>query len=136
VGYVRRLEECLIRTLAQLGVAAGQRPGLTGVWVMADVMGRCLRCAPGAIPQPGKIVSIGVKVDVRGISRHGFALNISTEPDYWNGIVPCGIDGVTMVNLSDLLEPVPSLDRVREALLGAFEDVFGLKILRLNGLQP
>jgi lipoyl(octanoyl) transferase len=128
VGYVRRLEETLILALAHLGVASGQRPGLTGVWVMAEVMGRCLRCDPSQKPAPGKIASIGVKVDVHGIARHGFALNLSTDPNYWDGIVPCGLEQVTMVNLADLVAPVPSIGTVRAAVEAAFSKVFGVNL--------
>lgn len=128
VGYVRRLEETLILALARLGVVAGQRAGLTGVWVMADVLGRCLRCDPSQKPAPGKIASIGVKVDVRGISRHGFALNVETDPEYWAGIVPCGLDQVTMVDLADLLQPAPSMAEVRQALEAAFSQVFQVRL--------
>lgn len=136
VGYVRRLEETLIAALARLGLAAAQRHGFTGVWVMADVMGRCLRCDPALKPAPGKIASIGVKVDVNGISRHGFALNVDTDPDYWAGIVPCGIDQVTMLNLSDLLHPVPAMDRVRSVVEEAFAEVFQLRLTRMDEIGP
>lgn len=124
VGYVRRLEKMLIFALARLGVVAGQREGLTGVWVAADVWARCPRCDPRVKPAPAKIASIGVKVDVQGISRHGFALNIATDPLYWEGIVPCGIDQVQMANLADLLDPPPGMTQVREAVVAAFEEVF------------
>src|SRR5512139_611069 len=46
VGYVRKLEKTLITALARLGLGSGQRPGLTGVWVQADVFSRCPRCRP------------------------------------------------------------------------------------------
>ncbi len=134
VGYVRRLEEMLIGALARLGVAAAQRPGLTGVWVLADVMGRCRRCNPAARPEPGKIASIGVKVDARGVSRHGFALNVATEDEYWAGIIPCGLGRVTMVNLADLQDPPPPMAIVREAVITAFAEVFGVRVARLEGI--
>ncbi len=75
VGYVRKLEQTLIIALAHLGLAAGQRSGLTGVWIQADVHSRCPRCRPEDRKKPAKIAAIGVKVDARGVSRHGFALN-------------------------------------------------------------
>jgi lipoate-protein ligase B len=133
VGYVRRLEEVLIAALAKLGIVTGQRPGLTGVWVMADVMGKCLRCDPAQRPEPGKIASIGVKVDARGISRHGFALNVTTDEQYWSGIVPCGLDQVRMVNLAELIEEPPEMQTVGDALLEAFEQVFSVEVRRLTG---
>lgn len=128
VGFVRSLEKTLVFTLARLGVVAGQRDGLTGVWVAADVWARCPRCIPSLKPQPAKIASIGVKVDVNGISRHGFALNLDTNPDYWQGIVACGLDQVQMANLSDLLPVLPGIDRLREALQSAFEEVFRCRL--------
>ncbi len=138
VGYVRNLERVLIFALARLGVVAGQRTGLTGVWVAADVWARCPRCDPRVKPEPAKIASIGVKVDVQGISRHGFALNVSTDPTYWEGIVPCGLERVQMANLSDLLDPVPEMEQVRAAVLSAFEEVFDCRLLRktVQDLQP
>src|SRR5512141_2824379 len=72
VGYVRNLEKALIFALARFGIVGGQLPGLTGVWVAADVWARCPRCDPRLKPAPAKIVSIGVKVDVHGVTRHGF----------------------------------------------------------------
>lgn len=130
VGYVRKLEKMLIFALASLGVVAGQREGLTGVWVAADVWARCPRCDPRVKPAPAKIASIGVKVDVHGISRHGFALNVATDPLYWDGIVPCGLDQVQMANLADLLDPSPDMTQVRAAVLSAFETVFECHLQR------
>ena len=135
VGYLRRLEEVIIGTLARLGVAAGQRAGLTGVWVMADVMGRCLRCDPAVRPEPGKIASIGVKVDHNGISRHGFALNVRTEEQFWTGIIPCGIDQVRMVNLAELVEAAPSMSAVRDVLIDVFGEVFRMNVKKLTGVD-
>ena len=63
VGYIRHLEKVIITALANLGVAAGQRPGLTGVWIQADVHSRCSRCKPEDRKKPAKIAAIGVKVD-------------------------------------------------------------------------
>jgi lipoyl(octanoyl) transferase len=133
IGYVRSLEKMLVFALARLGIPAGQRAGLTGVWVPADVMNKCLRCDPSERPQPGKIASIGVKIDSRGVSRHGFALNFGTDPIYWAGIIACGIDQVKVVNISDLLAEAPSLAQVREAVLEAFAEVFQCSLHRAAG---
>lgn len=73
--YLRSLEEALILTLADLGVEAARDPEHTGVWVGDN-----------------KIGAIGVKI-TRGITMHGFALNVSTDLDMFGGIVPCGIQG-------------------------------------------
>ena len=87
VGYIRKLEKTLIVALARLGLAAGQRSGLTGVWIQADVHSRCPRCKPEDRKKPAKIAAIGVKVDARGVSRHGFALNVNPDMEYWDGII-------------------------------------------------
>lgn len=75
VGYLRKLEEALIRTAADLGVVAHRDPEHTGVWVGTN-----------------KLAAIGVKI-TRGVSMHGFALNVTTDLDMFGGIVPCGIQG-------------------------------------------
>ena len=135
VGYVRSLEKALIFALARLGVVAGQREGLTGVWVAAEVWARCPRCDPAQKPAPAKIASIGVKVDARGVSRHGFALNVATDPTYWEGIIPCGLDQVQMVNLADLLYPSPEMEQVREAVLAGFEEEFHCRFRQGDRLE-
>ncbi len=132
VGYVRKLEKALIFALAKFGVAAAQREALTGVWVPAEVWAKCPRCIPALKPAPAKIASIGVKVDARGISRHGFALNVATEPAYWAGIIPCGLDQVQMANLADVISEVPTMDQVMEAVESAFETVFECRMVPLE----
>ncbi|MBR9917127.1 lipoyl(octanoyl) transferase LipB [bacterium] len=82
-AYVELLEKCLIETLAECELDAFQIEGLTGIWI--DSMG-----------QKKKIGAIGIRVS-RGVTMHGFALNVSTDLSYFNHIVPCGISdkGVT-----------------------------------------
>jgi lipoate-protein ligase B len=124
VGYVRKLEKTLIVALARLGLAAGQRPGLTGVWIQADVHSRCPRCKPEDRQKPAKIAAIGVKVDARGISRHGFALNVNPDMDYWEGIIACGLQDEPVVSLADLFPEPPSMERVKAEVVKAFGEVF------------
>ena len=71
--YLRMLEESLVSYLAELGIKSAAVPGLTGVWTDA-----------------GKVAAIGVKSN-GGVVSHGFALNLTTEMDYFGGIVPCGL---------------------------------------------
>ena len=80
--YVRGLEEVLIGALADLGIAAERRPGLTGVWV-----------------GPRKIGSIGVAIR-RWVTWHGFALNVALDVSGFAAITPCGIDGVVMTSVA------------------------------------
>ena len=128
VGYVRKLEKTLIVALARLGLAAGQRSGLTGVWIQADVHSRCPRCKPEDRKKPAKIAAIGVKVDARGVSRHGFALNVNPDMDYWDGIIACGLENEPIVSLADLYPEPPSMKRVKQEVIAAFSEVFGFEV--------
>ena len=126
VGYVRKLEEMLIGALMQFGVAAGQRSGLTGVWIQADVHSRCPRCKPEDKMKPAKIAAIGVKVDARGVTRHGFALNVDPEMELWDGIIACGLSE-PVVSLADLLIAPPAMSDVKKQVETSFRDVFSAK---------
>ena len=124
VEYLRRLEQMLIHSVAQLGVAAGQIPDQTGVWVQPDLASRCPNCPPEARIIPSKLASIGVKVDAQGISQHGFALNVNPDRQYWEGIVACGDAEHPAIALVDLLDPPPSMEQVISSIIGAFGNVF------------
>ncbi|MCI0555641.1 MAG: lipoyl(octanoyl) transferase [Anaerolineae bacterium] len=128
VGYIRKLEKTLITALARLGLAAGQRSGLTGVWIQADVHSRCPRCKPEDRKKPAKIAAIGVKVDARGVSRHGFALNVNPNMEYWDGIIACGLQDEPIVSLADLFSEPPSMERVKQEVITAFSEVFGYEM--------
>ncbi len=120
VSYLRKLEKILIVALARLNLAAGQRPGKTGVWVQADEWSRCARCRPEDRNKSAKIAAIGVKVDARGITRHGFALNVNPDMSYWEGVVPCGLADELIASLADLLEPTPEMGRIKKEIVIAF----------------
>jgi len=130
VGYIRRLEQVLIRVLEDFGIRAGQEPGLTGVWVPGHPANRVLgeNHEGTAYSRPGKIASIGIKIDVRGVSRHGFALNVAPDMGYWEGIIPCGLQDVPMVGMADFLSPVPSMNRVMDRTALVFGQIFRLKM--------
>lgn len=128
VGYIRKLEQMLIVALARLGVVAGQRSGLTGVWVQGDVWSRCPRCRPEDRQKPAKLAAIGVKVDARGVTRHGFALNVNPDMSYWDGIVACGLADEPVVSLADLLKPVPEMEQVKREIISAFGEIFRYEI--------
>lgn len=118
IGYLRRLEEVLIQTLAAFEIHAERRDELTGVWLPPESVDS----------PPGKIASIGVKIDVKGISRHGFALNVSPDMHYWQGIVPCGLDGVRMVSMADVLTPAPLMQQVVAQAAEALSRVFKVEL--------
>jgi lipoate-protein ligase B len=123
VGYIRKLEDMLVGVLMGYGIASGQRQGKTGVWIQADVHSRCVNCKPEDKQKPAKIAAIGVKVDVHGITRHGFALNVNPDMEYWSGIIPCGLPE-PVVSLADLLHPSPSMQAVKDRVKDAFQKAF------------
>jgi lipoyl(octanoyl) transferase len=82
VAYLRRLEQAICAALAGEGIDAGPREGLTGVWV-AD----------------RKIASIGVHVS-RGVTTHGFAVNVDNDLQPFSWVVPCGLEGVQMTSVA------------------------------------
>jgi lipoyl(octanoyl) transferase len=109
--YVRDLETVLIRAVAQAGVSAGRMPGLTGVWVGDE-----------------KVAAIGIRIS-RWVTSHGFALNVSTDLDYFDLIVPCGITDRGVTSLAALLgRPLSSHD-IAPRLVSHFCDVFGRTIV-------
>lgn len=128
-GYLRRLEKTLIVSLARFGIGGGQIPGLTGVWVQPEVLSRCRHCPPHLRQTPAKIASIGIKVDARGITRHGFALNVAPEMSHWEGILACGLENQNKVSLEMLLEPPPAMAAVAAAVAAAFAAVFGYELM-------
>ena len=128
IGYVRKLEQMLIVALARLGLATGQLPGKTGVWVQADIFSRCPRCKPEERNKPAKIAAIGVKVDIHGVTRHGFALNVNPDMTYWDGIIGCGLAEYPVVCLADLLSKPPDMQKVKEEVISAFGEALGYEI--------
>jgi lipoate-protein ligase B len=134
VAYVRRLEEAIIAVLARFGIVAGQRRGLTGVWVQPDVASRCPSCPPAKRLSPGKIAAIGVKVSAAGVSQHGFALNVAPRMEDWDLIVGCGLKNTPSISMEELLGPdVPSLERVAREMADSFGRVFAREV---NWIEP
>jgi lipoyl(octanoyl) transferase len=125
IGYLRRLEETLVSALASLGVSSQQIDGLTGVWVQSE-----------SSHQPSKIAAIGVKVDSRGVTRHGFALNVAPDMAYWEGIIGCGLKDSTVVSLAELLDPPPTMEEVRQRVISAFGEVFGYAMVEAELVEP
>jgi lipoyl(octanoyl) transferase len=123
VGYIRKLEAMLIGVLMQFGIASAQREGKTGVWIQADVHSRCVNCKPEDRQKPAKIAAIGIKVDVNGVTRHGFALNVNPRMEYFDGIIACGLNE-PVVSLAELLEPAPTMEQVKEVVSRSFRGIF------------
>ncbi len=111
-AYVRALEEVLIRSLADFGISSHRTQGYSGVWT----------CGAGS---EEKIAAIGVKVDGRGVTSHGIALNITTDLSYFTKIVPCGIADRGVTSMSRLLALQPAMADVKNTFSRHFREVFG-----------
>lgn len=98
IRYLRQLEEAIIRAVRAYGVIATRREGYTGVWV-----------------GDGKLAAIGVNVS-RGVTKHGLALNVSTDLDYFHGMVPCGMREVHPTSLKEILGQAPPMKDVARTL--------------------
>lgn len=113
VGYLRKLEEVLIHLLAGFDIKAMRKEAYTGVWVETPA-------------GPEKIAAIGVRVNARGVSTHGAALNVTTHLDYFGGIIPCGITEYPVTSLEKLLgKDCPPMAEVMASFTDAFARVFG-----------
>jgi lipoyl(octanoyl) transferase len=123
VEFVRRLEEVIIRTCGDFGIGAQRIKGLTGVWTYA------LRNKPEA-----KIGAIGVHIS-RGVTTHGFALNVSTDLDFFSMIVPCGLAGKPVTSMERELQKPLSMDDVATTASRNFGRVFHSQMLWLESLD-
>jgi len=123
VGYIRKLEQLIITAVANFGVEARQMEGLTGVWVDRKSTGVNHQLAAIA-----KLAAIGVKVDARGITRHGFAINVNPDMSFWEGIIGCGLE-YPEISLAQLINPAPTMESVCEAVRKSFGQVFNYQII-------
>jgi lipoyl(octanoyl) transferase len=112
IGYVRGLEQVIIGLLAEYGVMAKPIAGLTGVWVDSP-------------RGEEKVAAIGVRVNVKAVTKHGFALNVNTDLSYFEGIIPCGIHDKGVTSLAALLGAPVDEAEVRQRLIAHFGAVFG-----------
>ncbi|MFQ5624304.1 MAG: lipoyl(octanoyl) transferase LipB [Paracoccaceae bacterium] len=117
-GYVSKLEEWVIRTLAGFGVAGERREGRVGVWVVRPDKPPL----SDGTPAEDKIAAIGVRIR-RWVTFHGFSINVEPDLSHYEGIVPCGISRYGVTSLIDLGLPVTMAD-VDVALKLAYEKVF------------
>lgn len=110
--YLRLLEEVVIRTLADYNILAGRSSGETGVWMDADVKGK-----------ERKICAMGVRCS-RWVTMHGFALNVNTDLNYFNYIIPCGIQNKKVTSMQQELGRSVAMEDVKQLLRKNFEAVF------------
>lgn len=105
--YIEKLEEVIIRTAAHFGITAQRVPSRTGVWVGNN-----------------KLCALGIKCS-RYVSMHGFALNVRTDLDYFQGIIPCGLDDGGSTSFEKLMEEPPETEQIRDRIVCEFEHRFG-----------
>jgi lipoyl(octanoyl) transferase len=116
IGYVRGLEEVLIRALSVFGVDGARIEGFPGVWVGKE-----------------KVAAIGVKVNARKITSHGFALNVDNDLGYFSHIVPCGLKGKGVTSLARLKGEDIRVSDVLKEVVQAFGEVFSMVMREQNG---
>jgi lipoate-protein ligase B len=113
--YIRALESILITTLTHFGLNASRIEGRTGVWVLDE-----------------KIAAIGVRIS-RGVTSHGFALNVNTDLSWFKHIVPCGIEDKNITSMEHLLGHQVPLEEIAQVVA----DQFGLATGRIiNSTSP
>jgi len=140
VEYVRRLEEVLIRTCTDFGISAKRIPGLTGVWtvtehVSPDVPVRVVeRSSTAQHTESAKIAAIGVHIS-RAVTSHGFAINVNTDLEHFNLIIPCGITSKPVTSMAKELGKQVAPQDVAHAISRNFGIVFQSQMLWLEDLD-
>ena len=110
LAYVRRLERVLIATLADFGIRGESEDRPTGVWA-----------------GNAKIAAIGVKIS-RGVTTHGFALNVDPDLTYFDRIVPCGMPEVPVTSMTAAGSPSVTVRDAARALTAHFAEIFGVEV--------
>ena len=123
VDYLRKLEEVLIRACADYNILTQRAPGRAGVWTM-----------PGGTVAEKKIAALGVHV-ARGVTTHGFALNVTTDLDDFALIVPCGIRDRGVTSIEAEVDAAPSLGQVASSVSRHFGRVFGRQMVWVEALE-
>jgi lipoyl(octanoyl) transferase len=120
IEFVRNLEEALIRTCAEFGIATKRIAGLTGVWT--------------DVPRAAKIAALGIHIS-RGVTSHGVALNVNTDLSFFDLIVPCGITSKPVTSIAKELGRRIAMQEVAHALSRHFGRVFNSQMLWLDSLD-
>ena len=116
VAYVRGLEAALIDVLAHFGIAAGRAEGLPGAWVRGE-----------------KIAAIGVRI-ARGVTTHGFALNVNTDLDRFTHIIPCGNAAAGVTSMRRLTGGTLDMRAVEDEMAAALARQFALELVEDRAL--
>ena len=114
--YLRTLEEVIICTMAEYGMKGESSKGETGVWI-----------EPGIKARERKICAMGIRCS-RWITMHGFAFNVNTDLDYFNYIIPCGIQNKQVTSLEKELGYDVSMEEVKQKVKTNFGKVFDAEV--------
>lgn len=114
--YLRNLEEVIIRTMAEYGLKGERSPGETGVWLDVGIPGKAR-----------KICAMGIRCS-RWVTMHGFALNVNTDLNYFNFIVPCGIQFKQVTSLAKEVGHPLDMETVKNQVKANFEKVFEVEL--------
>lgn len=110
--YLREIEETIILTIAEFGINNGERiPGLTGVWV-----------------GDRKVCAIGVRAS-RWVTMHGFALNVNTDLQYFDWIIPCGIEDKGVTSMKEILGYSVDMQKVKTVFKRIFAEIFQARLV-------
>ncbi|MEA3406871.1 MAG: lipoyl(octanoyl) transferase LipB [Chloroflexota bacterium] len=112
--YMHRLEAVIRDALATFGVETRLREKIIGVWVGEN-----------------KIAALGVRIK-RGVTFHGFALNVAPNMAHWSFIIPCGITDGGVTSLAQELDAVPSMAQVRQRVAVSFAERFGVELVPMT----
>lgn len=115
--YLRYLEEAVILTLAEYGIKGERYAGLTGVWLDPDIPERAR-----------KICALGVRCS-RWVTMHGLAFNVNSHLEYFNNIIPCGIDDKAVTSMEKELERKLDFDEVKEKLQNHLSELFQWELI-------
>lgn len=121
--YLRKLEEVIILTMAEYGLKGERSKGETGVWLDPDVKGK-----------ERKICAMGVRCS-RWVTMHGFAFNVNTDLNYFNYIIPCGIENKEVTSLEKELGTAVDFEKAKEKVKRNFEKVFGVTLQSLGVVE-
>ena len=123
--YLRLLEETIIQVLASYQILASRSPGETGVWI-----------EPEHLTRARKICAFGVRCS-RWVTMHGWALNVNTDLNYFNHIIPCGIKGKGVTSMKAELGSSVNVSEVKERIKTVFAQLFKAELINtpLEGLM-
>ena len=113
--YVTDLEAVLMQLLKSYSISGQRFAGHRGVWVSTDLGMR-------------KIAAIGIHVTAKGISSHGFALNVNPNLEHFSGIIPCGIQDYGVTSMTEILNVPLQVEEVYPRLIDTFTEIMSLEL--------